>query len=278
MPSSAGPAIFAVGTLIVLLLDRLARARDEPRLRRRRQRLADEDDAHRLRPALRGLRPRLQRPVPRRRRGAARRAATRRRCTKLAGALRAEDGVAAVSPPRLNPAGDTATLDAVPDEQAAGPGHAGPARRSLRDDVVPPVAKAERPAGQHRRRDGDAGRPQRRAVGEAARVRAGRRRPVAAAAGDRLPLGPDPAEGRVPQRAQHRRRARRHHLGLPGRAPRLADRRRHHRADRVVLPRLPVRDRVRALDGLRGVPRHAHARGVGAARRTRATRCATGSR
>jgi len=60
---------------------------------------------------------------------------------KLAGALRAEDGVAAVSPPRLNTAGDTAVLTVFPttkpQDQATQD-----LLTSLRDDVVPPVEKA----------------------------------------------------------------------------------------------------------------------------------------
>jgi RND superfamily putative drug exporter len=60
---------------------------------------------------------------------------------KLAGALRAEDGVAAVSRPRLNPAGDTAVLTVFPttkpQDQATQD-----LLKSLRDDVVPPVARA----------------------------------------------------------------------------------------------------------------------------------------
>ena len=66
------------------------------------------------------------------------------------------------------------------------------------------------------------------------------------------------------------------HADLPGRQPGLPVRRRH-RTDRVLPPDHDLRGRVRVVDGLRGVPRVPHARGVGARRRTRATRCATGS-
>jgi len=60
---------------------------------------------------------------------------------KLAGALRAEDGVAAVTAPRLNPAGDTAVLTVFPTTKPQD--HATQSLlTNLRDDVVPPVEKA----------------------------------------------------------------------------------------------------------------------------------------
>ena len=49
------------------------------------------------------------------------------------------------------------------------------------------------------------------------------------------------------------------------------------RPGRGLDPDLPVRDAVRPLDGLRGVPRLAHARGLGRGRRQRAPRSPTGS-
>ncbi len=60
---------------------------------------------------------------------------------RLAGALRAQDGVAAVSRPRLNPAGDTATLEFFPATKPQDQATQDLLAR-LRDDVVPPVAKA----------------------------------------------------------------------------------------------------------------------------------------
>ena len=51
--------------------------------------------------------------------------------------------------------------------------------------------------------------------------------------------------------------------------------RRRDRPDRVLPADHGLRRRVRPVDGLRGVPRLAHARGVGPHRATRRTRCAT---
>ena len=68
------------------------------------------------------------------------------------------------------------------------------------------------------------------------------------------------------------RRVRRRHRRLPGGLPRRAARGRD-RADRGVPAGDDARDPVRALDGLPGVPRQPHARGVGAHRTTTRTRC-----
>ena len=69
-----------------------------------------------------------------------------------------------------------------------------------------------------------------RAGVEAAAVHPRRRRPLAAAARDRLPLARDPGEGGGHERAEHRRGARRDHVRLPGRPLRVAARRRTRRA------------------------------------------------
>ena len=50
------------------------------------------------------------------------------------------------------------------------------------------------------------------------------------------------------------------------------DRRRRHRPDHLLLPGLPLRDRLRPLDGLRGLPDVAHPRGVGGTPRRAPTR------
>ena len=61
--------------------------------------------------------------------------------TRLRARLRAERGVAAVSRPRLNPAGDTATLQLFPTTQPQDPATQRLLER-LRGTVIPPVAKA----------------------------------------------------------------------------------------------------------------------------------------
>ena len=60
---------------------------------------------------------------------------------RLTAALRGEKGVTTVSPPRLNPAGDTATIQLFPATKPQDQATQDLLRR-LRDDVVPPVAQA----------------------------------------------------------------------------------------------------------------------------------------
>ena len=110
-------------------------------------------------------------------------------------------------------------------------------------------------AAVHRRR--------RRAVVPAPARRRSARRCVALKAGRDEPA--------VDRRGLRRRRARGRR-----RLRRRADRDRHRDAGAAVHPGDDVRDPVRALDGLRGVPALARARGVPARRRHRAARCATG--
>ena len=90
---------------------------------------------------------------------------------------------------------------------------------------------------------------------------------VGAAAAGRLPLAADPAAGGAAMNLLSIGAS----LGivagdLPARLARRSVRRRA-RADRRLHPRAAVRDRVRALDGLRGLPRLAHPRGMARAPR-----------
>ena len=80
----------------------------------------DDDRAPLVRPAHRGLRPGLQRPADRRRRRAgARRASSRSSSRKdvAAGRSRSFPGVAAVSPPMQNEAGDLTIVQVTPDDR-----------------------------------------------------------------------------------------------------------------------------------------------------------------
>ena len=90
-------------------------------------------------------------------------------------AARPATGVAAVARADAQRAGRRRDADRVPGHQAAGRGDQGPTR-TCATDVVPAV-DGDRPARQHRRRDGHDRRLRRRPVGQAAAVRAGRRRP-----------------------------------------------------------------------------------------------------
>ena len=76
----------------------------------------------------------------------------------------------------------------------------------------------------------------------------------------------DPGDGVGDEPAVGRRRVRHHHGDLPVGLGRVADRRRPHRSDRGLPAGDGVRDPVRPVDGLRGVPRQPHLRGVAQAR------------
>ena len=113
------PRLVAVVTLVVVAVIALPVFGMQLGSARRRQRRPGHHHPHRLRPALRGLRPRLQRSVPGRRR-AARQRRRRPRSSTLAGGDRRPTASPRSRPPALNPAKDTATLDGLPDHQAAG--------------------------------------------------------------------------------------------------------------------------------------------------------------
>ena len=156
--------------------------------------------------------------------------------------------------PAVNPDGDTAVFTVDPDDRPAGPGDRGPgpprcATTSCRRD------RRHRRSTSRRRHHRGARSTHRRHRQAAAAVhrRRGRccrscccsssfrsvRRAVKAAVMNLLSVG---------------RRVRRGRAGLPGRLGRPADRHRHRDADAGVHAGDDVRDPVRPLDGLRGVP------------------------
>ena len=77
----------------------------------------------------------------------------------------------------------------------------------------------------------------------------------------------DPRDRRGHEPALRRRGVRRDHRRVPVRLARIPARDRQDRPDRGVRAGDDVRDPVRALDGLRGVPRHPHLRGMAPHRR-----------
>ena len=229
------------------------------RLRRRRQRPPEHHQPAGLRPARRGIRPGANGPLVGGDRGRPRR-------------------------PRRTRLDDAGRTDGVADgDPAAGLAGRGDAHR---------WRSRRRAAGRGDHRPG--ARPARRAaptahlvggptaavvdfsdaVGERLPLfvaRGGRALGAAAAAG--VPLGADPDQGRGAQPAVDRRVAGRDHAGLPATGVRRAA-----RADRGVRAGDDLRDRLRAVDGLRGVPGLPHARGVGAHPATRRSRSARGWR
>ena len=178
----------------------------------------------------------------------------------LAVRLREEPGIAAVGKPTINAAGDTAVLMATPTTSPQSTGDRGP-------DPPPALRRPARrgPAGQRRRHDRLVRRPGRRHPGPPAAVHRRRRDPLDHAADRHVPLRHGGAQGRRDEPAVDRRRLRRRGLPRRGRLGRPARRDRHADAGAAVHPRDHVRDPVRALDGLRGVPAQPRARGVPAA-------------
>ena len=94
---------------------------------------------------------------------------------------------------------------------------------------------------------------------------------------DGVPLGRDRPQGGADDAAVGARRLRRAHLRRPGGPRDGPDRARPHRPDRELRAADRVRDPVRALDGLRGVPDEPHPRGARARRRTRSRPSRTAS-
>ena len=116
------------------------------------------DPAHRLRPARRRLRPRVQRPDPGRRRApdAGRPSVA---VERVHDALQADPGVAAVTAPVFNAAGDTAVLTANP-TTAPQDERTDQLVRHLRSDVLPGHRRGHRRQGVAHR-PGDGHRPDR---------------------------------------------------------------------------------------------------------------------
>ena len=178
---------------------------------RRRQRPHRHDPAHRLRPAGRRLRPRVQRPDPGRRRAPA--PAARRSSQRVHDALQADPGVAAVTAPVLNAAGDTAVLTANP-TTAPQDERTDQLVRHLRADVLPATVDGTDAQGVADR-PGDGHRPDRPHHRPAPALHRRRRGDVVPPADDRVPVDPRPAQGRPHEPAVDRRRLRRARRRVP---------------------------------------------------------------
>ena len=176
--------------------------------------------------------------------------------------------VAAVSPATYSPNGEVAVINVFPrtSPQAAA---TTTLLNRLRDNVIPPLEHSD--SGQRlRRRDHCAlRRLQQPAVEQAAALHRRGGADLGAAAAGGLPLGVRRRQGDRDEPAQRGRRVRRRCRGLPVGLAGGADRDLHDGADSRVPAGDGVRDRLRPVDGLRGLPDVAHARGVGAHRRRR---------
>ena len=171
----------------------------------------------------------------------------------LAAAVAADPGVASVAPAELSGDGQVATLVAIPSTPPQDAATMETVER-LRTDVFPDGAGRQRCIRACRWADRDLGRPRRSGGRPAPVVHRRRRAALLPAAHGRLPLGAGAAQGGPHEPAQHRGGLRRPRDGLPvgvGQGPhRTGGDRSGHR----VHPHADVRDPVRALDGLRGLP------------------------
>ena len=171
--------------------------------------------------------------------------------------LAATRGVAAVSPVQLSPDGSAAVVTVTPTH-----GPQDDATLALLDRV-----RAELPDGRRARRlhPGD-DRLHRPALGEPLEDRGGRAGRVLRAHDAGVPLDRGARQGGAGQPALDRGGLRRHHDGLPDRPGCPPAGPAGLGADRAVRAGADVRDPVRALDGLRGLPAQPGARGVPAHR------------
>ena len=187
----------------------------------------------------------------------------------LVAALRSTDGVAAVTEPAVNQAGDTAVITVVPTE--------GPQAQAT-EDLVHRLRDTTPPGHRRRHRDRGARRWHHRGLDRQHRQHrqadpaAHRRRGAAldGAAGAGVPVDRGRGEGRRDEPAVRRRVVRRGGPRPRGRLGRAAGRHRHPDTAAGVRAGADVRGAVRAVDGLRGVPGQPDARGLAAHPRQRA--------
>ena len=270
---SGGPGPFAIAATAMLLAARGPRARHAPRVPRRGQRPAGHHDPPGLRPEHRGVRPRHERAARDRRRAAGRvRAGRGRRARRPACAARRKSPSSPT--PRSTRQGDAAIVTVIPNGSPQDEETESLVNR-LREDVVPDEL-------------GDTG-----ITAEVGGVTAALedqsdyitdRMPLFIAGVVGLsfllllvafhsPLISLKAGDHEP--AVRGRRLRGDDRGREGRGGRRADRDRPRGADRAVHAGDDVRDPVRALDGLRGLPDLADPRGVPEGTGTRAGRSPT---
>ena len=274
------PLVTVLAVLAGLARPGASRAAAAARPARQLDRGAREPRAAGLRPDQRELRPRPQRSARRARReprpGDGR--AVRRRRSPPPSAARPPDTPGefrgglddvAYAAPTVLPDGTTADRHGHPGERAAGGGDQRARRRAAGPGARAGGGDRRGPGGHRSDGGGDRRlRPARRRAA-ALRPRRGGPRPGAAPAG--LPVDPRADQGRRRLPAVGRRLVRRGRRGLPvGLVQRPARRARDGPGHQ-----LPAGDphggAVRAGDGLRGLPRLPHARGVRARRRARAT-------
>ena len=209
-----------------------------------------------VRPAGRRVRPRVQRADHRDRRGRHRpgsggaRRVHRRRSRDTKGVAAATNAI---------PVSDDLALvqvyaDSAPQDEATAQ-----LVHRLRDDVVPDTGVDARVGGFNAASVDFAELPRQPVAVPDRRGADPELRPAHA----RVPFAPRAAQGRHHELALHRRGVRRGRRGVPVGMGREPHRRRSRGTDRGVGADDAVRDRVRPVDGLRGVPALPHEGGVG---------------
>ena len=138
---------------------------------------------------------------------------------------------------------------------------------NLRDEVIPGGARRDEGELLRRRPDGRLHRPRQPDRRQAAADDRGRRPAQLPRPADGLPLGAGADQGGGDEPDLGRRLLRRRHRGLPARLGLVADRARPPDTDRQLRALVDVRDPLRALDGLRGVPDDADERALRRVRR-----------
>ena len=137
----------------------------------------------------------------------------------------------------------------------------------LRDTMIPQALKGTKAQLLRRRPDRRLHRPRRPDRRKAAADDRDRRRAQLLRPADRLPLAAGADQGGGDEPDLGRRRLRGGDRGLPARLGLLADRARPRDPDRQLRAAADVRDPLRALDGLRGLPADADARALHQVRR-----------
>ncbi len=214
---------------------------------------ATQHRAQGLRTAQRHVRRRLQRPV-RRWSSTSRTTTDDSVLTDLAAAVAADPGIAAVQPPLVNAAGDTAChrgsthhspQDAATDDDAESTARRRWCRLPSTDRAPTSWSAVARPCSSDLSD---------RITEPPAAVHPGRRDAVVPPADDRVPIGARPAQGGDHEPAVDRRRLRRDRRRVPVGLGQRARRTRRDRTRQPVRSDDHVRDPVRSVDGLRGLP------------------------
>ena len=185
--------------------------------------------------------------------------------------------VAAVTEPTLDKTGHGRRLHRDLEIGAVGGRDRRPGRRPARRRRSPTALEGTKAQLLRRRPDRRLHRPRDADRRQAAADDRDRRRAQLHRPADRLPLAAGADQGGGDEPDLGRRRLRRRHRRLPARLGLVADRARPRDPDRQLRAAADVRDPLRALDGLRGLPADADAASTSTSTATRGARWSKGS-